>query len=120
MLFLKRLSFNNSVLMVLALQYALMHLMSQDMADTITILELTVFITYSLVEIAVFIYRGRRTARGSISGTVPLSFAVLWIVAMCSHLQRETYPPLLPVITACGIFTACFILLFEYIVLIKD
>lgn len=106
--------------MVLALQYALMHFMSRDMPDTITLLELMVFVIYSIVEIAVFIYRGRRTAQESISGMIPLSFAVLWTVALFSHLQRDSYPPLLPVITGFGIFTACFILLFEYIVLIKD
>lgn len=120
MLFLKNISFNNWVFMVLALQYGLMHLMSRDMPDTITMLELAVFIIYSVAEITVFIYRGRRTIQGSISGMIPLSFAVLWTVALCSHLQRDSYPPLLPVITAFGILTACFILLFEYIVLIKD
>ncbi|MEK4059194.1 MULTISPECIES: hypothetical protein [Paenibacillus] len=120
MLIFKKISFNNWLFTVLALQYALMHLFKLHIPNSVKLSEIIIFIVYTVSEIILFIYRGRRAAVGAVSGMIPLFFAVLWTVAFFSHFQSEIYVAELTVINSVGMFTAFFILLFEYIFLIRD
>lgn len=120
MLFNRKISFNTWLFLILALQYALMHLFSLGLPASITSFELVVFIVYTISQIMSFFYKGKRATSGSVSGLVPLFFSVLWTVAFFSHLQREACPVMLIVMISLGMFTALFMLMSEYIFLIKD
>jgi len=119
-LFLKKVSFNWWMFLVLAVQYVLMHLFTMEFPLLISELELAIFVVYTIMEFAGFIYKGRRAPVGAISGMIPLFFAVLWTVALFSRLQRESYPMMHTVINSLGMITAFLILFVEYIFLIKD
>lgn len=116
----KKISFNTWLFMILGLQYALMHLFAFKLPDAVTMSEIIVFLVYTLAEIFMFIYRGRRAAVGAVSGMIPLFFSVLWTVALFSHFQSEVYQAELTVINSLGMFTAYFTLFVEYIFMIRD
>lgn len=72
MLIFKKISFNNWLFTVLALQYALMHLFKLHIPNSVKLSEIIIFIVYTVSEIILFIYRGRRAAVGAVSGMIPL------------------------------------------------
>lgn len=119
MLIFKKISFNNWLFTVLALQYALMHLFKLHIPDSIKLSEIIVFIVYTVSRLHC-LSTGAAGQPLELFPNDPAFFAVLWTVAFFSHFQSENYVAELTVINSVGMFTAFFILLFEYIFLIRD